>query len=422
MPTRGSKQGNAPMRLRSHMPITPVARGIAAVCAAVFVARAHTVRAGTNVWTSHRPEGRNVAARALDPTTRTGAYANTYAVEGTPPGPSIAVCLCNTPGVCETSVGAMCINLTCFYPPAVGQSCNDGNACTTNDQCNKQRQCVGTPKSCTNPGTCETTIGATCSKGTCTYPAAVGQACDDGDPNTTNDTCTDSKQCVGTPIPTPTTPALTPLSTLTPTPTVAASPTSTATQTSTTTGTPTTTPSNSPSATAIPSTQIPTLTATPTNTFMTIATSTQTQTATVTPTPTLTSNPTAPPTATNTTTTTSTPTIAATQTATPTDTPTATATNGQTPTPTETASSSPTTRPTATTTLTPTPTPKPCLGDCNRDKQVTVNELIQMVDIALAPGGMSSCSAGDADGDGMITINEIIAGVNDALNGCPSVQ
>jgi hypothetical protein len=73
-------------------------------------------------------------------------------------------------------------------------------------------------------------------------------------------------------------------------------------------------------------------------------------------------------------------------------------------------------------TLTPTRTPKSCLGDCNDDKQVTVNELIQMVDIALAAADISTCTAGDADGDGMVTINEIIAGVNHALNECPIVQ
>jgi len=71
----------------------------------------------------------------------------------------------------------------------------------------------------------------------------------------------------------------------------------------------------------------------------------------------------------------------------------------------------------------PTPTPTPargsCVGDCNGEGQVTVNELIQMVNIALGNADVSTCLAGDANGDGEITINEIIAGVNNALNGCP---
>ena len=59
-----------------------------------------------------------------------------------------------------------------------------------------------------------------------------------------------------------------------------------------------------------------------------------------------------------------------------------------------------------------------CVGDCNGDGEVTVNELIQMVNIALGTAQVSACMAGDANGDGEITINEIIAGVNNALNGC----
>jgi len=59
-----------------------------------------------------------------------------------------------------------------------------------------------------------------------------------------------------------------------------------------------------------------------------------------------------------------------------------------------------------------------CTGDCNGDGEVTVNELISMVNIALGNADLSSCMAGDANGSGDITINEIIAGVNNALNGC----
>jgi dipeptidyl aminopeptidase/acylaminoacyl peptidase len=70
----------------------------------------------------------------------------------------------------------------------------------------------------------------------------------------------------------------------------------------------------------------------------------------------------------------------------------------------------------------PTPTPplKPCIGDCNGDGEVPVNELITMVNIALGTANVSSCTVGDADGSGDITINEIIAAVNNALTGCPA--
>ncbi|MGH3054136.1 MAG: hypothetical protein ACRDL7_04060, partial [Gaiellaceae bacterium] len=70
---------------------------------------------------------------------------------------------------------------------------------------------------------------------------------------------------------------------------------------------------------------------------------------------------------------------------------------------------------------TPTPgTCGSCVGDCNSNCVVTVDELILMVNIALDDNGTSRCVAGDPSGDGHITINEIIAAVNNALTECPS--
>ncbi|MCX8071731.1 MAG: hypothetical protein N3C12_04695 [Candidatus Binatia bacterium] len=60
-----------------------------------------------------------------------------------------------------------------------------------------------------------------------------------------------------------------------------------------------------------------------------------------------------------------------------------------------------------------------CVGDCNRDQEVTIDELVTMVNIALGAQPLSTCTAGDGNGDGEITIEEIIAGVNHALTGCP---
>ena len=60
-----------------------------------------------------------------------------------------------------------------------------------------------------------------------------------------------------------------------------------------------------------------------------------------------------------------------------------------------------------------------CTGDCDGSGDVTVNELITMVNIALGNAQLSACPAGDADGSGDITINEIIAAVNFALGSCP---
>lgn len=72
----------------------------------------------------------------------------------------------------------------------------------------------------------------------------------------------------------------------------------------------------------------------------------------------------------------------------------------------------------------PTPTPHPtagppCPGDCSDDGQVTVDELLAMVNIALGGGAASVCPAGDLNDSNSITVDEILTGVNAALSGCP---
>jgi len=61
----------------------------------------------------------------------------------------------------------------------------------------------------------------------------------------------------------------------------------------------------------------------------------------------------------------------------------------------------------------------PCVGDCKNDGEVTVDDLIIMVNIANGASPIADCLAGDANGDGMITIDDIIIAVSNALNGCP---
>jgi hypothetical protein len=55
------------------------------------------------------------------------------------------------------------------------------------------------------------------------------------------------------------------------------------------------------------------------------------------------------------------------------------------------------------------------LGDCNRNKQVTVDEVIRGVNIALGNSPVSECLPFDRSGDGEVRIPELIAGVNNAL-------
>lgn len=66
------------------------------------------------------------------------------------------------------------------------------------------------------------------------------------------------------------------------------------------------------------------------------------------------------------------------------------------------------------------PTYGQCPGDCNGDQQVTVDELLCAVNVALGAVGLEACcSSMDLDENGSITVNEIITLVNYALVGCP---
>jgi hypothetical protein len=59
-----------------------------------------------------------------------------------------------------------------------------------------------------------------------------------------------------------------------------------------------------------------------------------------------------------------------------------------------------------------------CIGDCDGDGNVTVDEVTTMVSVALGSANIAGCAAGDADGDGRITVDEILTATGNALDGC----
>lgn len=61
-----------------------------------------------------------------------------------------------------------------------------------------------------------------------------------------------------------------------------------------------------------------------------------------------------------------------------------------------------------------------CAGDCNSSGDVTIEELILAVNIALGSGSSGDCSPVDTSADGEVSIDELIAAVNGALSGCPA--
>lgn len=62
-----------------------------------------------------------------------------------------------------------------------------------------------------------------------------------------------------------------------------------------------------------------------------------------------------------------------------------------------------------------------CVGDCDENGAVAINELVTMVVIALGGGDIANCLTGDVDGNEEISINEIVRAVNNALGECTTL-
>jgi len=114
-----------------------------------------------------------------------------------------------------------------------------------------------------------------------------------------------------------------------------------------------------------------------------------------------------------------TPTDSRTATPTATHTATAAATSTVAASPSPAASPTPPAAATASATPPPSATPTPrCVGDCNVDGIVAIDELVHAVAIAGGADGTASCAALDRDGDGVVSIAEVVAAVGGALAGC----
>lgn len=61
-----------------------------------------------------------------------------------------------------------------------------------------------------------------------------------------------------------------------------------------------------------------------------------------------------------------------------------------------------------------------CPTDCNGNGEVTVDEIIRGVSVALGEGRYRTCPPGDVDTDGDVTVDELLQGVHGALHGCPA--
>jgi len=61
---------------------------------------------------------------------------------------------------------------------------------------------------------------------------------------------------------------------------------------------------------------------------------------------------------------------------------------------------------------------QPCLGDCNQDRTVAVDELVTGVNIALGREPIGDCSDLDRNQDDFVTIDELVTAVDKATQGC----
>jgi hypothetical protein len=62
--------------------------------------------------------------------------------------------------------------------------------------------------------------------------------------------------------------------------------------------------------------------------------------------------------------------------------------------------------------------PGGCVGDCDGDGQVNVNELVLGVDILMGNRDLSACEGLDLSGNGSVEVDELLKAVDDALDGC----
>jgi hypothetical protein len=124
------------------------------------------------------------------------AFINTNVVlQALTPGTyNIVILGCIDPTACNYNPEATVNDNTCVLP---GGTCDDGNAGTINDVYDANCNCAGTalPAGCMDVAACNYDPNAQFDNGSCAYP---GSTCDDLDPNTINDVYDANCLCAGT--------------------------------------------------------------------------------------------------------------------------------------------------------------------------------------------------------------------------------
>lgn len=102
---------------------------------------------------------------------------------------------CTDDSACNFNGDANVDDGSCEYP---GDACDDGNPDTINDALNENCECVGEEvvevPGCTDATACNYSADANTDDGSCEFP---GDPCDDGNPDTIDDTLNENCDCVG---------------------------------------------------------------------------------------------------------------------------------------------------------------------------------------------------------------------------------
>ena len=59
-----------------------------------------------------------------------------------------------------------------------------------------------------------------------------------------------------------------------------------------------------------------------------------------------------------------------------------------------------------------------CIGDCNRDGRIGIDEVLRGVNILLGEAALDTCYQADANCDGAVALDEVVAAVDGALHVC----
>jgi hypothetical protein len=110
-------------------------------------------------------------------------------------GEVVSVAGCTEPNACNYDMSATTDDGSCFF---IGDACDDGLTETSGDMIDADCMCVGEvvmTMGCTNADACNYDATATIDDSSCIFP---GESCDDGDANTSNDVYNANCECEGT--------------------------------------------------------------------------------------------------------------------------------------------------------------------------------------------------------------------------------